>query len=239
MTTLYAILNWSEDRISNVKKLTSKFSNKPLVVATRFAKEYKTNTIELTTENVAASKNKILKYAQEKKVDYCFIIEDDMEVNDLFAFDLYIGLMRKYKLGFTMYGYGNSVNKVLENRPNPALMLKVSNSETVYITRFCCSSIMGFRISDSVLLFNEEMHGLETENLCKTASEFKQIPFNGFFFDISESWKYFSRFQSKTSRIKDNTLMQQDLTKIGGPISLERNADLLIEYIKDCNKGEK
>jgi hypothetical protein len=233
MKTLYAILNWDINRISNTKKIISKLSNKDLLVASRFTNEYNVKyKISFTDENVSVSKNKILTFAKDNNYDFCFILEDDLEIKDAFAFTRYINMMQKYNLSFIMYGYGTKVNCVLNGRPNPAVTIKTLSNDVINVNRFTCNQVMGFAISPVMLMFNEDLLCLESEALAKIASEWKQIPFNGFFFDIPDSWTYFGRVYVPTCRIKTPEAIQEDLKKIGGPLSLERNADMLIEYVK-------
>jgi hypothetical protein len=233
---LYAFINYFEDRADNVKKAIQKVANnkEDILVITKCLDTFGTWKALNIDNNVAISRNFVLKYAKEHGYNYCFIIDDDVKILDKFIFKLYVNLMNKYKLPFVMYGFHNQ-NRVLGFRPNPAIIAKVSAGETACFSRFACNGVIGFKINEDLELFNEKLQILELQEYCNRHVKNKKIPFFGFFFDINESWKYFERHHCSTSRSKTQPQIESDIKEIGGAFNLDNNADELINLLRKVN----
>ena len=249
MKVSYFILNWDRD-VKDVKKnIATKIpGEKPIVFTNQVSAWNGVKCIKdvfEADESVAKTKNKMLKYAKEElKSDFCFIIEDDIDVKDKSGFEQYISLMKKYKLPVAMFGYSAAPNTVLNNRPNPITIINDGRGRSLYINRYPCGSMTCFKISEDLKFFDERLQMFETEFLMEDifqkneSNDLKNL--FGFYFDITESWKFFKRRETvnngqrtriPTVRNKNKTLVEQDFEVRKRP---ERSMflDEVIKYIK-------
>jgi len=226
---LFGILNWNRPS-NNVKKLLNKVGTHDKLVVTDKPGEFKVQTI-VAKPNIAASKNLILNHAIQLRYDYCFIIEDDVKVVDNTSFEKYINLMEFFNLNFVMYGF-DGTNTVLKSKPNPALTLtSPTTNNTFLVNRFPCSSVMGFKVSADMVLFDERLQMLETEYYALDSFKRKLIPFNGFYFDLNNSWNYFSRTDDVKLRQKTNDLVRIDVDTRKEKIDVSNNIDEVMTYV--------
>lgn len=236
MKILFGILNYFENRSDYVKKNLQKLSDKKddvLILSNIKYDKFKTLPIE--NKNVAQCYNEFLKYAQDNVYEYCIIIEDDLKLLDKGIILSYINMLEKYSLSFAMYGFHNQ-NKVLGFKPNPCLIIKTTDFEVLNFTRYVCGGFSVFKITPDMLFFDEKLQVLELQEYADRSVNNKKIPFNGFFFDINESWKHFDRYDTTNSRCKNKELVEADIKILGKTFKLENNADLLINFIREKNK---
>ena len=236
MKILFGFLNFYANRVEFVKKNLQKLSDKRDDILILSDTSYdKFNTQKIDGKNVAQCKNIILKYAKDNSYDYCIIIEDDVKLLDKIIIQSYINMLEKYNLSFVMYGFHNQ-NRVLGFKPNPCMIIKASEFETLNFSRYVCGAFCLFKITDDMLFFDEHLTLLEMQEYTDRAVIQKKIPFNGFYFDTFESWKHFEKYQCESTRVKNKEIVEADIKIIGKQFTLENNADLLINLIREKNK---
>ena len=81
MKVLYSLLNWKRFDKQMVKSL-SKIQKEDILICTDDKTRWNQKLYKFidAEESIAASKNKILKYALENGYTHCFIIEDDVAI---------------------------------------------------------------------------------------------------------------------------------------------------------------
>jgi len=238
--TCYGILNYNRPIPYNgiINKIPIQ-GQKDIILCTNNTeklKDYENGKVNFKVinieSNVAKCKNAMLKYALENGYNYCFLIEDDIKIIENNVFNGYIYLLECYDYAVTMFGYGSeNKNKVIGNKNNPAVIIKLENNKYIFSNRQPCSSFMVFKLTEDMVFFDERLEMLETEFLTKDLKKKGKIPFNGFFIDLPESWKYFMKTTDVTVRIKNNDLIKQDLQVRGGGISWDNNGDAFFEHI--------
>lgn len=186
----------------------------------------------------AISKNLILKYAVENNYDYCFIIEDDLKILDFNVFQMYIDLSETYNCAMLFYGFHGNVNK---NKLrcgifNPSVIIKIDNNRTIFVNRNVGGGLMCFRLSEKMTMYDEKLQFFENEYLAYDMSISKEIPFNGFFIDVFESYNYFSRFDLPTVRVKDQKYGLDDL-KLRNKIQYHLHLTDFCNYIIDVSSN--
>lgn len=183
-------------------------------------------------KSVAVSKNMILKHAKDNGYDYCFIIEDDVVIKDEKAFNMYINLMEEIDYPVLFYGFDNR-NRVLGNvKPNPCFAIRVSDDREIYCSRNACSSVLLFKVSDDMIMFDESLKALETEMLLWDLKQDGKIHSYGFFPDIPFSWNYFENTGEKKIRVLTAELGAEDLKKRQTQITLDIEADKFLQFLQ-------
>ena len=236
---LYGILNYRRS-IDNTKEIYESLpadDHKDILIIRKdsmnFHDKAKFKDITMKADNsVAKSKNMILKHAQKNGYDYCFIIEDDVIIKDDRAFHKYTVLMDELDYPVLFYGYDNR-NRVLGNiKPNPCFAIRVSDDREIYCSRNACSSVMAFKISDDMRMFDESMEVLETEILLWDLKEDGKIQSYGFFPDIPMSWECFDRTEEIKTRIMTPEQGGSDLQKRGIQFKLDVEADKFLQFLQ-------
>jgi hypothetical protein len=233
MKTVYGILNWNR----KCDHLLDFFKDDEIILCTNnpIKEDCKYSTI-VADQNVAKCKNDIIKKAKDLNADFLFIVEDDVIINDKIVFEKYIKLMQEYELGVVYYGY-DGTNTILNGIPNPSLIIKLNDDgKELFINRYICSSIVGIDLNNNKELFNENLLTLEHEEYFSKCAKNKIIEFEGFFFDIEQSWIYFDRIDCAKERIQTVELAKQDnayLKEDGFKITYETNADKLLNYLAE------
>lgn len=238
--TVYAILNWNRDYKPTLESLNLK-EGTPLILCSNTAEPVEGDGILHIDPhaNISKSKNKIIDFAKEKypKAKYLFIIEDDVIVKDNSIFDKYIELMEKYELGVVFYGFDRT--NTLFKKPNPGLAVTVSKEgEEVWFNRFPCTSVIGFDLEKNNVKFNENLMMIEIDVYMQECANAKLIPYNGFYFDIQDSFKYFERQDIPTERLKTREAIAMDkkvLMDSKFEIVIESNADGLMKLLREKN----
>lgn len=228
----FGILNWNRDIPTNtiINKIPSMFYKDIVLCTNQNSTSKSLKTIE-ATENVAASKNKILKYALDNGYKYCFIIEDDLKILDNTIFDKYISLLNDFDLNLVMYGF-NKRSLVLDEKPNPSMLIRVSENKTIAVTRFPCGGCMCFRVFSGMTLFDERLLVSENDMLTVQMKKDGNSKYNGFFLDWENSWNYFKRLDVGRSRKKTAEYFNND-NAIIGKVSLDSDADGFLNSIID------
>lgn len=230
---LYAVLNWNRDprQVREIIKNLPCPAKNVLVCTNQIQAwnriHFKGRLIE-AVPSIAASKNKILDQLKGEK--FCFIIEDDIKILRADAFKQYTSMLDEFDLNFMCYGYDN-VNRVLDEKPNPCMIVNDGTGRELYFHRHVCSSVIALRVNKYLPRFDESLNCLETEFLAQDMFDTKNLPFNGFFFDINQSWKYFTRVDTPRVRDKNVHLIQKDIDTRKRKIALSSNADEVLRYI--------
>jgi len=141
-------------------------------------------------KTLATLKNEAIKDA-EKEYDFLFMLDDDILVNSKDIFNKYVDLMLKYQTGVVYYGYYGNINRVLHNIPNPAVKVK-NNEEYQFLNRMTSDAVVGIDLKRTNIKFDENYNIMEFNDFLKRCYDFKVVPMNGFYYDVNESWKYFS-----------------------------------------------
>jgi len=189
--TLYVILQCKENNyIETVESI--KVDKKDIVV---YADENQNKDLEYTYFNIgdktlAYYKNHAIKYAREKGYSYVYLIENDIVIKDMDIFNKYTSLMDRYSLGVIFYGFYGPLNWVMGKLPNPSLEVKLKD-ETYTFIRMPTDVFIGINLNVNTQYFNEKFNVMEFNEYLKRCFEYKCLTFNGFYFDVFESWKYF------------------------------------------------
>ena len=231
MKILYALLNWKRYDKLMLKSL-SKLSREDLIIWTDDIERWPKFNCKQADESVAKTKNDILKYALENNYDFCFIMEDDVQIKDKVIFLEYIQLMEKFDLNVVMYGFHNNMNKVLNGRINPCMVLSVKNATPICINRFPCSALLGYRIFEDMTMFDERLTTMEHDFLLHDMCEQGNYPFNGFIFDVFNSWKKIKKIPMETLKKRNPSDIVKDKETRGiDALSLQSNGDAVINYV--------
>lgn len=241
---LYAILNYRRS-FENTKKLYDSLpaDNVEDIIILRKdmlnfheKKQFKDIVIK-PVASIAKSKNMILNYAKEHGYEYCFIIEDDMIIKKETAFDLYLNLMDELEYKVLFYPYDKR-NRVISNiKPNPCLAVRVQDDIEIYVSRTPCSSLILFKVSDDMQMFDEKLKVLEMEHYLWDSKESGGIKSYGFFPDIPMSWTYFDNTNEDKRRVVTRELGAMDMKYKNISFSLDLNADVFLAFLqKTYNK---
>lgn len=233
---MFAILNWDRDPKIVLKNLIQRFPvTNNITVCTNQINEWKKinfkGTLIEADKSIAKSKNKIL-LSMKPTDEYCVIFEDDVQILNSKYLKNYISLMNEFNLGFINYGYATATNRVLDQKPNPCIIMNDGNGRELYFHRHMCSSVLFFKRSMLSVGFDENLKCLEHEFLIEDLVKHRSIPFNGFLLDIEKSWEYFGRektFPNLKKRTQEDIM--HDINLRGGSISLNHNADEVINYV--------
>jgi hypothetical protein len=229
---LFAILNWDRNP-GTIRKFAKKLPCKEeeLLICTNMPDKWANFKGKLIEADPSVAKSKNLILDQVDGHTHCFIIEDDVKIVKTGAFSKYVKLMDDYDLGMVCYGY-DKTNLVLDEKPNPAMIVNDGRGRELFVNRTACSSIIGIATSDpDHPRFDESLKMLETEFLAVDMVEAGKNPFRGFIFDVKGSWEHFDRLDFSRVREKTPELAQEDVKTRGGQISLEGSADVVLKYI--------
>jgi len=157
---------------------------------------------------VGASKNKILTHLTEKKCDYIFLIEDDIEIKNPDVFKVYIDAYKKTGIEHLNYGPGTPFNRrqntnfdihnrhLLENNssPNPKLTVQYKDVSVSFYEHIAgLFSFFTKNALDNVGLFDEQFYNAwdHVDHTYRIIQKELHPPF-WWFADISDSEKYLS-----------------------------------------------
>lgn len=191
------------------------------------------------TKTLAYVKNQAIKYARKKKYNFIFLIEDDVLIKDINIFQKYIDLMFKYHIGVVYYGYYSNMNRVLENIPNPAVKVKIDNEQQMLL-RVSNDSFIGIDLLRNTQLFDETFKMLEFNEYLRRCFEYKIIPFQGFYFEVEDSYKYFEYVNghpvpkknfNKENIESDKKYIDSDREHL--TITYDSDASIILKYIKE------
>jgi hypothetical protein len=235
---LFGILNWDRDPEKVRKSLRSlPGPERNLLVCTNQVKEWEeigfTGKLIEADTSVAKSKNKIIDELSPAQ-EFCFVIEDDLIVKNSSIFAKYRKMMNDFSLDFTCYGYHNHTNRVLDQKPNPCVVVNDGVGAEHFFHRHPCSALMIFRNlrdPEQQPKFDERLQALETEFLITDLVTNKRIPFNGFLLDVPQSWKNFDRLNVENIRVKQQKQIQSDIEIRQSKIQLDNSADKVMSYI--------
>lgn len=230
---IYSILNWNRNIEPTLYSLPK---SNDIIICSNSNVNYD-NIYHISAEsNVAASKNKIIQKAKELNGDYLFIIEDDIKILNTEIFNLYISKLEEHNLGVIFYGYGNKLNTAL-NKPNPLFKIKVGENREEWFNRYPVSSLVCINLHNNIS-FDETLLLLEFDVYMYEAFKNKNIPFNGFYFEVPNSYDYIEKLNYPTERIKTQELIQKDkniLKQKNIELKLDGNADPIVNYLKQKN----
>lgn len=244
MNIAVGILNWNRDASQTIGSLKG-FAGKVIVCSNDvdiapLLPEVESVKIIPCPENIAKAKNVIINSAREIGATHLFIIEDDIAVKDISVFEKYVELMNTFDIGLTFFGYTNA-NMVLDGKPNPCIIVKIDQSGSeICCNRHCCSAVFGIDLERNKLMFNEELLVMEHEEYLQRCTDAGVIPFNGFYIDLPESWKYFERLPVKTERVKTVELAKMDRKMMDDAkvvLHLESSADKFLAFVKKAVKA--
>ena len=204
--------------------------------------DIQTYTYEVdSTTTIAALKNQAIDDA--KGYQYLFIIENDLKIKNLDIFRHYINLMNDYQLGVVFYGYYGCTNRVLHDLPNPAVKVRKSEFHAQQLVRVPSDTFIGIDLSKNTQKFNSEFQVWEFNEFLKRCYEYKVLPFQGFYFDVNNSWEYFDYIDGnpkpKISMTKETLEHDQKLVKDNEPkftLVFDGNANQIMEYIKQLGE---
>jgi hypothetical protein len=183
--------------------------------------------------NIAKSKNMILKHAQDNGYDYCFIIEDDMVIKDETCFEKYLTLIDELGYSILFYGFDKR-NRVINNiKPNPCLAVRVSDDQEVFASRNPCSSFLLLKVTPDMQMFDERMEALELEFYLWDQAQSGGIQSFGFFPDIPTSWNYFDTTNEDRQRVITQELGAKDLKLRNIDFKLDTNADAFLQFLQE------
>lgn len=239
MKVLYGILNWKRFHKDMVKSF-SKLQNEDVVICTDDQSRWNEklfNFIE-ADESIAVSKNRILKYALDNGYSHCFIIEDDVNIKDKSIFLEYMQVMERFDLNVMMYGFHNKINKVLNDKINPCMLISMENQTPYCINRFPCSGLILYRIFEDMTLFDERLKVMEHDFLLKDMVDQDNYPFQGFIFDVYNSWKRIKKIPVETVKKMDQEAILHDKeVRNVTELSMSNNGDEVIQYVIEKLKG--
>jgi hypothetical protein len=239
MKVLYSLLNWKRYDKEMAKSL-SKIQSEDILICTDDKTRWNEKLYEFieADESIAVSKNKILKYALDNGYTHCFIIEDDLFIKDKIVFLEYLHVMERFDINIMMYGYHSNSNKVLDGRINPCMLISMKNETPYCINRFPCSGMILYRIFEDMTYFDERLKCMEHDFLLHDMFEHENYKFNGFIFDVYNSWKKFKKIPlDKIKKMDQETIVQDKEVRNVTEFTMSNNGDEIIQYVVEKLKG--
>jgi hypothetical protein len=186
----------------------------------------------INNETLSKIKNNTIKYAKNKNYDFLFIIEDDIIIKDGSIFDKYISVMMEYKVGVVFYPYYSSFNRVLGNIPNPAVKVKFNENDYQQLARIPVDAFIGLNLKTNNILFDENYQMMEFNEYLKRCNDENIVPMNGFYFDVNNSWEYFSdNVSRKINATKQSMINDKKLINDENTLVFDNNINKIYEYI--------
>jgi hypothetical protein len=235
---LFGVLNWDRDPVEVRKRMkVLPGPERDKVVCTNQVDKWKeigfNGRLIEADESVAKSKNLILK-SLDNSQKFCFIIEDDVIITNANVITKYRKLMNDFDLNFMCYGYHNHMNRVLDMKPNPCIIMNDGTGREHYFHRSACAAFQVFRNIEYITYYDERLTCLESEFMISDFVKNKDIPFNGFLQDIPESWKYFDRPEGmERVRQKNQQKINEDINIRKTKIQLDNSADAVMKFIME------
>jgi len=194
--TLIAFQNYSRPSFlieQNIAKHSLTTIADILIATNKTTKDVITHVCYLdlsTSESAADGKNRIINEAKSKEYTHLVIVEDDVIIHKVEAIHKYIELMKKYELGTIFFGFGGLSNQVFR-KPNPRLILKVSDEERLFFNCMPCSAFQVFDV-EKTMLFDPTLKYLEMKEYLSRMNEAGHLPFLGMFLDVYNSFELLS-----------------------------------------------
>ena len=239
MKVLYSLLNWKRYDKDMAKSL-AKIQNEDILICTDDRSRWNSKLYEFmdADESIAVSKNNILKYALENGYTHCFIIEDDVFIKNRILFLEYLQIMERFEINIMMYGFHNGMNKVLNGRINPCMVLSVQNQTPYCINRFPCSALILYRVFEDMTYFDERLKTMEHDFLLQDMVDQDNYKFNGFVFDVYNSWKKIDKISvDKVKKSDHDTILHDREIRNVTELSISNNGDEIIQYVIEKLKG--
>ncbi|MBW3020705.1 hypothetical protein KY334_05390, partial [Candidatus Woesearchaeota archaeon] len=113
----------------------------------------------------------------------------------------------------------------------------------INFVRMPVDSMIGIDLTINGQKFDENFNALEFNEYLKRCKEFKLVPFNGFYFDVLDSWKYFGYTNGKDSKPKildkmlieaDKKYVEQNKEKL--TLVMENDANKILNYLIEKGK---
>lgn len=234
MKIIYGVLNWKRDPESTLKSI--KGDN--IILCSDKDIHYDNVYLIKGDPNVAKSRNNIIDKARELNGDYLVMIDDDIIISNMEIIDSYISKLKEYDLGVIFYGYGSNINKAL-SKPNPLFSIKVGEGKNEIFNRLPSSSLFVIDLNKNKLKFDEDLIILEFDAYIANCFKEKLIPFNGFYFDVENSYNYITTISHEPLRVKTQEIVNIDkniLNSKGVVLQLDSNADPVVRYLKEKHK---
>ena len=147
--------------------------------------------------------------------------------------------MQKHNLGVIFYGYHGMSNRVLNHTPNPAVIVKIDQDHNQTFIRVPDDAVVGIDVRLNHQRFDEKFNVLEFNEYLKRCKQFKLVPFDGFYFEVEDSWKSFGYTKEKPlPKIMDRKLVEQDQKYVADnreklTLVMSTNANELLDYMSD------
>lgn len=237
---IIGILNWNRNVKSILDSVKEVNADKKIIICSNQPKIDDISILEWheSPVNVAAARNLLMDRAKELGERWLFILEDDILVKDPQVFEKYCTLMDEFETSSIFYGFDKNLNQIMNNIPNPCIIVKLNeNGDELFCNRLVCSTVMGFdmdRIEDE--RFDEDLLVMECEEWYQRLYNLGLNPFNGFYFDVNNSWESFKSLNLKPERVKTIELAKQDqeiLKEKEIELKLEVSADKLLNWLKE------
>lgn len=240
MKVLYSLLNWKRYDKDMLKSL-SKIQNEDILICTDDKSRWNEKIYKCidADDSIAVSKNNILRYALANGYTHCFIMEDDIFIKDKIIFIEYIQTMERFNLNIMMYGFHNNMNKVLNGKINPCMLISVKNQTPYCINRFPCSGLILFRVFEDMTYFDERLIVMEHDFLLHDMFVQQTYQFNGFIFDVYDSWKKIGKISMDRIKKTDPIAIVHDKeVRNVTELAMSSNGDEVIHYMIQKLKGQ-
>jgi hypothetical protein len=239
MKVLYSLLNWKRYDKDMAKSL-SKLQNEDVLICTDDKSRWNEKLYKFieADESIAVSKNKILNYALENGYTHCFIIEDDVFIQNKIIFLEYLQVMETFEINIMMYGFHNNLNKVLNGKVNPCMLITTKNHTPYCINRFPCSAFILYRIFDDMTLFDERLKVMEHDFLMQDLVDQDNYKFSGFIFDVYDSWNKIKKIPlDKIKKSNQEAILHDKEIRNVTELSMSNNGDEIIQHIVEKLRG--
>lgn len=144
-------------------------------------------------QGVGKSKNIALRYLLDKKLDYYFLVEDDMIIKRPEVFSKYIELYKLTNIHHFNYGFHGPANRDVSYKPCPRLVINMGDKFKLVLNKHCVGAFSFYtkHALDVSGLMNPEYHNA-FEHISSTFNMIKNKlhpPF-WWFADLFQSWDY-------------------------------------------------
>jgi hypothetical protein len=183
---------------------------------------------------VAAGKNKILRYAQEKQLKTLFILEDDILIDDVTVIEDYMVILKKYELGLVFFGFGGQINHVF-HKANPRLVFTKEGQMPVMFNSMPCGALMLFNLETNKELFREELKYHDLKEYMVRLKGKNLIPFLGIYMDAYNSFQRLHTVKMDSCRPKnavESIIEGEVLRRAGMQYQVEGSIDAIIAFLK-------
>ena len=189
---------------------------------------------------VAEAKNVILDKASKLGDNVkLFLIEDDVDIFRIDAFEKYLTLMNDLNLGLLFSCYTNTSNYVL-TIPSPRVELVYEGrapSTSVITNRHEASDFIVIDLDKNDTKFDETLTCFEFSEYVFRCHKDGIIPALNQFFDISDSWKYLGKRRNcKSLRKYTDDVIDADKKRMDKLIdnqwTIENDIKVVVDYIR-------